>query len=148
MHESGCCLGFDFGLKKTGVAVGQFITLRASPLAHLSHKQGEIPWNLIKKLLQEWHPKCLVVGLPKDLDGQDLSITPAVLEFAKALERFKIPVYFSDERMTTKEARQNLFDQGGFKALSYGKVDSLAAAIILEQWMNEQLRTKSSSSLD
>jgi putative Holliday junction resolvase len=137
MHESGCCLGFDFGLKKTGVAVGQFITQSATPLTHLKHKQGEIPWEQIQHLLKEWHPRCLVVGYPKDLDGGDLSITPAVCEFAKQLERFKLPVYLSDERLTTKEARQSLF-----KALGYGKVDSLAAAIILEQWMNEQLRAK------
>lgn len=141
MHETGCCLGFDFGLKKTGVAVGQFITLSATPLPHLQHKDGQIPWDKIQNLLKEWHPKCLVVGYPKDLDGRDLSITPAVIEFARKLENLNLPVYLSDERLTTKEARQNLFEQGGFKALAYGKVDSLAAAIILEQWMNEQQRT-------
>ena len=46
-------------------------------------------------------------------------------------------MYFADERMTTKEARQDLFERGGYKALTYGKVDSIAAAIILEQWMSE-----------
>jgi putative Holliday junction resolvase len=143
MHESGCCLGFDFGLRKTGVAVGQFITLSATPLPHLKHNNGEIPWQRIQDLLKEWHPKCLIVGYPKDLEGRDLSITPAVLAFAKKLEGFNLPVYLSDERLTTKEARQNLFEQGGFKALAYGKIDSIAAAIILEQWMNEQLRTRS-----
>jgi len=142
MHELGSCLGFDFGLKKTGVAVGQFVTHTATPLPCLKHPNGTPIWEEIKQLIQEWRPKCLVVGFPTAVDGKALSITPAVLKFAKDLEGFNLPVYFSDERMTTKEAKQRLFEQGGYRALGYGKADSLAAAIILEQWMLEQLRIK------
>lgn len=138
MHSSGCCLGFDFGLKKIGVAVGQFVTLTAQPLTFIKVKEGNPDWSAIEKILKEWRPKCLIVGLPKSISGQPLSVTDHVLNFASALERFKLPVHFSDERMTTKEARQALFDAGGFRALNYGKIDSVAAAIILEQWMNER----------
>ncbi len=138
MHDSGCCLGLDYGLKKIGIAIGQFVTLTAQPLTFIKVKDGHPDWHTLEKLLKEWRPKCLVVGLPKSISGEALSVTEHVLEFASALERFNIPIYFSDERMTTKEARQALFDAGGFKALNYGKVDSVAAAIILEQWMNEK----------
>jgi putative Holliday junction resolvase len=138
MHKNGCCLGFDFGLRKIGVAVGQFITMSASPLTFVSAKQGNPDWGALQKIIAEWQPLCLVVGFPVAIDGKDLSITPHVKHFVAALARFNIPVYVSDERMTTKEARQHLFEQGGFKALEYGRVDSLAAALILEQWLHEQ----------
>lgn len=138
MHNNGYCLGFDFGLKKIGVAVGQFVTKTASPLLFISAKHGKPDWLQVEKIIKEWRPKCLVVGWPKAVDGQELSVTKNVEEFANSLSRFNLPIYFTDERMTTKEARQNLFDHGGFKALSYGKVDSVAAAIILEQWLNEK----------
>jgi putative Holliday junction resolvase len=137
MHDVGCCLGFDYGLKKIGIAIGQFVTLTAQPLSFIKVKDGHPDWSALEKLLKEWRPKCLVVGLPKSIHDEPLSITEHVLNFARDLERFHLPVYFSDERMTTKEARQALFDAGGFRALNYGKVDSVAAAIILEQWMNE-----------
>jgi putative Holliday junction resolvase len=138
MHNNGYCLGFDFGLKKIGVAVGQFVTKTASPLSHIGAKQGTPDWSQLQKIIDEWRPKCLVIGMPKSIDGQDLSVTKKVEHFGESLKRFNLPIYFTDERMTTKEARQNLFDHGGFKALSYGKVDSVAAAIILEQWLNQK----------
>jgi|LauGreDrversion4_2_1035121.scaffolds.fasta_scaffold185542_3 putative Holliday junction resolvase len=137
MRSFGCCLGFDFGLKKIGVAVGQFITLTSSPLPYIGARDGHPDMYQLKKLIHEWHPDCLVLGFPQSVDGQDLSVTPKVQQFGEVLKQFKLPVYFTDERMTTKEARQILFELGGFKALAYGKSDSIAAAIILEQWMNE-----------
>ena len=137
MHKQGCCLGFDFGLRKIGAAVGQFITLTATPLDFIIAKQGMPDWRHFKKLLDEWRPNCLVVGLPLAINGEPLSVTPFVESFAQSLKRFDLPVYYADERMTTKEARQDLFERGGYKALTYGKVDSIAAAIILEQWMSE-----------
>ena len=137
MHKQGCCLGFDFGLRKIGVAVGQFITLTATPLDFIIAKQGMPDWGHFKKLFDEWRPNCVVVGLPLAINGGPLSVTPFVESFAQSLKRFDLPVYFADERMTTKEARQDLFERGGYKALTYGKVDSIAAAIILEHWMSE-----------
>jgi putative Holliday junction resolvase len=138
MHKQGYCLGFDFGLKKIGYAIGQFVTCTAQPKGFIIAKDGIPNFKEIEKILKEWQPRCMVVGLPTAIDGQELSVTPNVLAFAKSLEQFKLPVYFTDERMTSKEARSHLFDQGGYRALSYGKVDSIAAALLLEQWMNEQ----------
>ena len=138
MHKQGYCLGFDFGLKKIGYAIGQFVTCTAQPMGFITAKDGLPKWSEISKLIHEWQPKCLIVGLPKAVDGRDLSVTPKVIEFAKSLEQFNLPVYFTDERMTSKEARSHLFDNGGYRALSYGKVDSIAAALLLEQWMNQK----------
>lgn len=138
MLNSGCCLGFDFGLKKIGIAVGQFITRSASPLTVIFAKQGVPDWGQLQKVILEWQPKCLVVGFPTSISGEELSITPHVKTFVESLQRFDLPIYMTDERMTTKEARQHLFEHGGFKALEYGKIDCVAAALILEQWLREQ----------
>lgn len=137
MLKEGYCLGFDFGLKKMGVAVGQFVTCTAQPIGVIFAKDGVPEWAQIEKIIREWRPVCLVVGLPKAVDGSSLSVTDKVEVFAKDLERFNLQVYLTDERMTTKEARSHLFESGGYKALKYGKVDSVAAAVILEQWMND-----------
>lgn len=135
MKKEGYCLGFDYGLKKIGYAVGQFITYTAQPLGMIKLQDGSIDWSDIEKIIREWRPVCLVVGLPKAVDDTPLYITEHVLKFSKELERFHLPVFLTDERMTTKEAKSLLFEKGGAKALSYGKVDSVAAAILLEQWM-------------
>jgi putative Holliday junction resolvase len=139
MHSEGCCLGFDFGLRKIGVAVGQFITFNAQPLGLIKATDGLPDWHEIKKMIHEWRPKCLVVGLPIAVDGSDLSITEKAKWFAFELEQFGLPVYLSDERLTTKEAKSHLFQFGGYKALQNGQVDKLAAALLLEQWMNEHI---------
>ena len=138
MMKEGCCLGFDFGLKKIGYAVGQLITHTAQPLGTVKVQHGLVDWQAIEKVIREWRPVCLVVGLPKAIDDTPLYITEHVIAFSKDLEQFKLPVYLTDERMTTKEAKSLLFEKGGAKALSYGKVDSVAAAIILEQWMRDE----------
>lgn len=135
MKKEGYCLGFDYGLKKIGYAIGQFITYTAQPLGMIKLQDGIIDWSDIEKIIREWRPVCLVVGLPKAVDDKPLYITEHVLKFSKELERFHLPVFLTDERMTTKEAKSLLFEKGGSKALSYGKVDSVAAAILLEQWM-------------
>lgn len=137
MMKQGYCLGFDFGLKKIGYAVGQFITHTAQPQGTIKVQDGMVDWQAIEKVIREWRPSCLVVGLPKAIDDTPLYITEHVITFSKDLERFDLPVYLTDERMTTKEAKSLLFEKGGARALSYGKVDSVAAAILLEQWMRE-----------
>lgn len=137
MHNEGCCLGFDFGLKKIGVAVGQFITLNAQPLGVLEAVQGVPSWVKLQCLIKEWRPKCLVVGLPLAIDGQELSVTQAARNFSEELKKFNLPVFLTDERMTTKEAKSHLFLNGGYKALQKTKIDSLAAALILEQWLHQ-----------
>jgi putative pre-16S rRNA nuclease len=131
-------IGFDFGMKRIGVAVGQTITQTARPLDTLQAKEGVPDWNTLEKLIKKWQPDALVVGIPVNMDGTDQKISQDARHFARNLhERFNIPVHEMDERLTTKDARERLFTQGGFKALQDGQVDRVAAQLILQNWFAE-----------
>ncbi len=132
----GVYLGFDFGYKRIGVAVGQKLTGRASPLSTLDAKLGIPNWDSINKLLSQWRPLALVVGLPTCIDGSEQYTTPAARGFARQLrKRFSLPVHLVDERLSTKEARAHLFAEGGYRKIKTTEVDGIAACIILEQWL-------------
>lgn len=129
-------LGFDFGLRRIGVAVGQTLTRTASPLKTLKAIQGEPKWEELTKLIQQWRPSLLVVGVPVNMDGSPQAVTAAARQFAASLEqRLGLSVAEIDERLTTKEARQRLFDMGGYRAIEKSEVDSYAAKLILESWL-------------
>ena len=138
MHNNSF-LSFDFGLRRIGVAVGQSITYSASPLPPLLAINGTPEWPHIQKLIHEWVPKALIVGHPLAINDSKLSITLAAEAFAEELsQRFHLPVHLVDERLSTKEARTRLFEQGGAKKLKKGLIDSVSACIILEQWLTSQ----------
>ncbi|WP_174705705.1 Holliday junction resolvase RuvX [Mixta gaviniae] len=128
-------LAFDFGTKSIGVAVGQQLTGTARPLAALKAQDGVPNWELIERLLKEWQPDRVIVGLPLNMDGTEQPLTARARKFANRLHgRFGVQVDLHDERLSTVEARADLFARGGFKALTKGSVDSLSAVIILESW--------------
>lgn len=134
----GVYLGFDFGYKRIGIAVGQKLTKTATPLATISAVEGVPDWGQMQKIIQKWRPQALIVGLPTKVDGGYLYVTKPAKRFASALKNhFNLPVFLVDERLSTVEARAQLFDSGGFRKLSKAEVDSLAASIILEQWLHE-----------
>ena len=136
MSDNGNVLGFDFGLKRIGVAVGQGITQTARPLATLKAEQGVPNWKEIQKLIDEWQASALIIGLPLAKDGSDLSVTPKARTFAVELKtRFHLPVHMTNEELSTIEARAQVFERGGYKALKKDEIDSIAAVIILEQWL-------------
>lgn len=138
----GVYFGFDFGLKRIGLAVGQKLTGSASPLTTLDAKQGVPDWNILENLVKKWNPKAFVVGLPTRLNGEDLYITSLTKGFAKKLEaKFSLPVFMEDERLSTIEARSEMFAQGGYQKLERTNLDSIAACIILEQWLNSRIRS-------
>ena len=129
-------LGFDFGTKKIGVAVGQTITHSANPLTTLFTKNGEPPWNEIQKMIQQWKPMALIVGRPLNMDGSTQRLTELAQHFANELKsRYGLPVHEVDERLSTVEARSSVFEEGGYRALKKNSVDSVAAKIILEDWL-------------
>lgn len=131
-------LGFDFGMKSIGIAVGQTFTKTAQALSALSAKQGEPTWNQVEELIKSWKPEALIVGIPLNMNGTEQPITHAAKKFAKQLEeRFRLPVHLVDERLSTVEAREKLFDQGGFKALKKANIDSTSAQLILEMWLQK-----------
>ena len=127
-------LGFDFGLKHLGVAVGQTLTLTASPLTILPACDGEPCWEQVTHLIDTWKPAVLVVGLPYNMDGTVSALMQRVNQFMKNLEkRYHLPVYGEDERLSTKEA-------WSIHGMNSGKkrqpIDNVAAQIILQQWLN------------
>ncbi|AIR85068.1 Holliday junction resolvase [Pantoea sp. BL1] len=130
-------LGFDFGTKSIGVAVGQQLTGTARALTALKAQDGTPDWKLIEKLLKEWQPDYVVVGLPLNMDGTEQPLTERARKFANRIHgRFGVRVELQDERLSTVEARADLFERGGFRALQKGQVDSQSAVIILEDWFD------------
>lgn len=131
-------LGFDFGNKKIGVAVGQLITGTASPLRTLRSHQQKPDWEQITQLINEWLPVGLIVGISRQNDGNDNIITPRMLKFCRQLEgRYQLPVFQMDEALSTFEAKQLLFDDLNLRAAKLWEVqDQLAAQLILQSWLN------------
>lgn len=136
--KSDTYLGFDFGNKKIGTAVGQTTTAIASPLKTLKSIKQKPDWELISQLIKEWQPVGLVVGISRQTDGTDNIITPRMLKFCKQLHgRYHLPVYTMDEAFSTFEAKQLLFDELHVSAEKLWEVqDQLAAQLILQSWLN------------
>lgn len=131
-------LAFDFGTKRIGVAVGQLITQTATPLATLKAKNGIPDWHEVNKLINKWRPNALIVGIPLNMDGTEQKITEHARNFAKQLaHETGLPIFETDERLTSTAAREKLFAAGGYKALQDGQVDSAAAQLILQNWFAE-----------
>jgi putative Holliday junction resolvase len=131
-------LGFDFGNKKIGVAVGQTTTSTASSLQTIRSINQSPDWETISKLIKEWRPAGLVVGISRQADGSDNPVTPRMLKFCRQLEgRYQLPVYQQDETLSTFEAKQMLFDEVSVTATKLWEVqDQLAAQLILQTWLN------------
>lgn len=132
-------IAFDFGSKSIGTAIGQELIGRASELKAFKAQAGFPDWKRIDKLLQVWQPDLLVVGLPLNMDGSEQKITNLARKFTNSLHHlFGVKIALQDERLSTVEARANLFDRGGFRALSKNRVDSASAVVILESWFESQ----------
>ncbi len=141
-------LGFDFGTKKIGVAVGQSITQTVTPLITLPSKNQKPDWLAIEKQIKEWQPDILIVGLPVHLDGEDQPITQAAKKFGNQLNgRFQLPVEFMDERLSSYEAEERLREINDPK-INIGKkqtnkrqkamdIDKIAAQLIVESWFRQ-----------
>ncbi len=134
-------LGFDFGNKKIGVAVGQSELATASPLRTLRSHNQKPDWEGISLLISEWQPAGLVVGISRQADGNDNPVTPRMLKFCRQLEgRYNLPVHQMDEAYSTYEAKQLLYDELGVNAGKLWEVqDQLAAQLILQSWLNQNL---------
>ncbi len=136
-------LGFDFGTKKIGVAVGQLTTATANSLQTLRSPNEAPNWQAIEGLVKEWQPVGFVVGISRQQDGTDNPVTPRMLKFCRQLNgRFNLPVHQQDEMLSTFEAKQLLFDDVHVNATKLWAVqDELAAQLILQTWLNGQERT-------
>jgi putative Holliday junction resolvase len=125
MPDKGTVLAFDFGLKRIGVAVGEQELRSAHPLPAVSQ------FPQIEKLIEEWKPARLVVGLPMREAGEH-PLAKRVERFARQLEgRFHLPVARVDERFTSVEAESRL------RGVKKKAIDSVAAQLILEQYFDQ-----------
>lgn len=129
-------LAFDYGTKNIGVASGQTITRSASSQAALKAKDGIPDWTQIEKLLKEWQPDLVLVGLPLNMDGSESELSARARKFGNRLHgRFGIKVEMVDERLSSYEAKGEVMERGGSRDYKHNPVDSIAARLILESWM-------------
>jgi putative Holliday junction resolvase len=136
-------LGFDYGTKQIGVAVGQIITGQARELCILKAQNGVPDWQKVEALLREWQPDAIVVGLPLNMDGSPSDMSERAEKFARRLHgRFNVPVHMQDERLTTYEAKGQRLSQGQHGSYRDNPVDALAAALLLESWLAAYAETK------
>lgn len=133
----GPVLGFDFGMRLIGVAVGQRLTGSARALESVA--SGD--WARLDALVADWNPDALVVGLPLALDGGEQPMSRAARAFAAELERRHArPVHLVDERHTSAEAARRFAARraaGSARRKHAAALDALAAEIILETWFAE-----------
>ena len=119
-------LAFDFGEKRVGVAIGNTLTKTAQALTILTYNNKDQLFEKIQKLLSEWQPEALVVGLPTHPDGQPHAMTAKAKRFANQLQgRYQLSVHLVDERYTSVSVEDG--------------DDALAAQLILEQYFQEDV---------
>ena len=144
---TGTVIGFDFGLKRIGVAVGDLDSCHVETLTVLHAKDGQPDWDKVAELVADWQPTTFVVGNPGN-DNAPQPQSPATTQLLKKLHRFhealqarfKLQVKLIDEAYTSTEARQLLNERrrtGRAKKIRKGEVDMTAAAIILQSWMSQ-----------
>ncbi|RYF99439.1 MAG: Holliday junction resolvase RuvX [Chitinophagaceae bacterium] len=137
-------LAFDYGTKNIGVATGQTITSSANSLPPLKAKDGIPDWTLIEKLIQEWKPDLVLVGLPLNMDDSESELSARARKFANRLHgRFGVKVELADERLTSFEAKGEVISRGGSRDYKNNPVDSIAARLILEGWLENNFSSLS-----
>jgi putative Holliday junction resolvase len=136
LNAPGTVLGFDFGTRKVGVALGNTLTGQARALVTLHEEAKAARFAAIAALIAEWGPSHLVVGRPLHADGTPHATTALAEKFARELERrFGLPVAQVDERYTTQLADAARRSAGGKRAQDPGR-DAMAAQLILQAWLD------------
>lgn len=132
--SQGTVMAFDCGVKRFGIAVGEASVATASPLETVHARDGKPDWGRIERLVSEWRPAQMVVGIAFHADGSDQAMTQRARRFAQELEqRYLLPVALIDERLSSAEAEALLAETGRSRIA----VDAAAAAVILRTWMTQ-----------
>lgn len=133
-------LGFDYGVRKVGIAVGQNLTQTATSLDTLTTRSKKINWGKIEQYINTWQPCALVVGVPLDSAGKETAMSARARKFGRDLsDRYHLPVHWVNEYLTSTAARQLLSKQAGTRQAER-QSDQVAAKLILETFLNEQKR--------
>ena len=128
-------VAFDYGTKNIGVATGQTITCSATSQPPLKAKDGIPDWQQLEKLLAQWKPDLVLVGLPLNMDGTESELSARARKFANRINgRFGVKTEMVDERLSSFEAKGEIMGQGGSRDYKNNSVDSIAARLILETW--------------
>ncbi|PXX93258.1 Holliday junction resolvase RuvX [Marinobacter vulgaris] len=132
-------MAFDFGTRRIGVASGQELLGTGKPLTMLPARDGVPDWNQVERLLKEWKPDRVLVGLPLNMDDTENDMCARARKFGKRLHgRFHVEVEMVDERLTSFEAKGDVMAAGGSRDFGRDGVDDRAAVLILETWFNQQ----------
>jgi len=131
-------LAFDYGARWTGVAVGEHESGLAHPLSVIEARSDAVRLDAAAALIDTWRPTHLVVGLPLTLEGGEHRLGPVVRAFAAALgERFRLPVIFVDERLSSADAESALRESGRGGRADKHLTHPVAAQRILQDYFNE-----------
>jgi len=131
----GTLLAFDFGEKRIGVATGETLLGSAHPLTTIHAESNDDRFAAIGKLVAEWQPVGLVVGLPTHADGTPHEMTRLAQKFGERLQRrFALPVFYADERLTSLDAEARLRETGRNSKTAKPLLDAVAAQLILQTW--------------
>jgi putative Holliday junction resolvase len=142
-------LAFDFGTRRIGLATGQTITATTLALAPIQAKDGTPDWVALDKVIKEWQPNVLVVGIPLNMDGSISEMSRRARRFANRMQdRYQLPCFLIDERLSTAEAKEIHFAHGGGTNFRKESVDGIAAQIILDSWFNSSQRIPSHTRLE
>ncbi|MRX28113.1 Holliday junction resolvase RuvX [Kangiella sp. HZ709] len=132
-------LAFDYGEKRTGVATGNLTMQTTQALTVLSCHNDQPNWLDIESIINEWQVEAFVVGLPLNMDGSEQEITIKAKKFGNRLHgRFGLPLFFHDERLSSVEVKEYLFELGGYKKVCQD-IDAYAAELILKSFFAENL---------
>lgn len=142
-------LAFDFGTRRIGIAKGQTLTETSTSLPPIFAKDGKPDWSQLDKVISDWSPDILVVGIPLNMDGTISDMSRRARKFANRIQdRYQLPCFLIDERLSTSEAKQIHFSRGGSNDFRKESVDGLAAQIILDRWFTTEQRIPSHTRLE
>lgn len=137
-QREGNIIGFDFGQRRIGVAIGNNISKTAQPLITIESTTNNQTFEAIQKIMEEWRPVSIVVGVPFNVDGSEHKVTNLSKKFAKQLEqKYLLPTHLIDERYTSIEANHELKDKKMDLKKKKLLIDQIAAKIILQSYLDQ-----------
>lgn len=142
MPESGAFLAIDYGTRKAGLAIGHRLTGSARPLEPIRYRQPETLFDGLISVCKQWQPDRIIVGLPLDATGEETRMSRDIRKFADELAKHipTVHIEMHDERMSSQHAAAGFAgrrSEGRARRSDASRLDSMAAAVILESWMNQ-----------
>ena len=138
-----CVIGFDYGERRIGVAVGLLEVGTANPLTAISAPTSQILWNEIDRIIKEWSPNTLIVGCVKHSTQNNNLLKSKINRFCKNLKsRYHLPVEIIDEAyssVTAYEILKDMRSKGQRKKITKHDIDKASAAIILQSWFSSHV---------